>query len=570
MNILGISPGHDTAACLVVDGEVVADVAEERFSRVKHDSHFPQAAIGYCLQAADIASEYLDVIAIAGRFLPVGMERHFALSPRQSGNLAAMRPPEVKARNLLLGSGPPSLPLSVDRFRLSPECRFLGIDHHRSHAAAAYFSQSSREPWLILTMDGIGDDVAVAVWTASGNEIVPVARWGRDASLGWFYGNVTEALGWQHGDGEGTTMGLAPYGDASLVGDRLDRFAPHFLGGTLAVTHDYGRTSFFNDHGNYHWHYDDAVAIREVVDRCGAANVAARAQEMIEEEVLGLVRHWTAALGIRRLACGGGLFLNVKLNQRLRENAELDDLWIYPNPGDAGLAMGAALAAWHQLAEPSCSRRLEHLSYGPSYEDGDVQRILDDRGLEYRTVSDPASVAAAYLADEKIVGWFQGRMEAGPRALGNRCILMSANRAENKDLLNGRVKFRQAFRPFCPAILSERKTDYLDDARESPFMITAFNVNPEKRSQVPAVVHVDGTLRPQTVRQETQPLFHALIRAFGDLTGEYLVLSTSFNVRNEPIVCHPRDAIRCFYDTGIDVLIIGSFVLEKPHLTPGP
>jgi len=564
VKILGISPGHDTAACLLVDGTLIADAAEERFSRVKHDSHFPVGAIAFCLQAGGLASTDLDLIAIGGRFLPVGLERFFGITPEQAATLAAMRPIEVKARNLLMKAGPNLLPLDTPRFPLRPDCRFVGVDHHRGHAAAAYFSQASRDPWLVLTLDGIGDDVAAGVWLATDDDLEPIAQWDREASLGWFYGNVTEALGWQHGDGEGTTMGLAPYGDATLVGDRLDRFAPVFSAGKLTQPHKYGHASFFNDHGNYHWHFPEAAAIRDVVNDCGAANVAARAQQIVEEQVLGLVQHFSQQQDLRRLACGGGLFLNVKLNQRLRGEAGLDQLWVFPNPGDAGLAVGAALAVWHQQARPGRHQQFEHLSFGPAFSAAEIRLLLDERGLAYRETADPAEAAAEQLAANRIVGWFQGRMEAGPRALGNRCILMSANRAENKDLLNARVKFRQAFRPFCPALLAERKDDYLVDAGDEPFMITAFAATPEAQQRVPAVVHADGTLRPQTVRQESQPLFHALISAFAERTGEALVLSTSFNVRGEPIVCTPRDALRCFFDTGLDVLVIGPFVLEKP------
>lgn len=564
MNILGISPGHDTAACLLIDGQIVADAAEERFTRVKHDSHFPAGAIASCLHAGGLASTDLDCIAIGGRFLPVGLERFFGLTPEQTASLAAMRPLEVKARNLLLKSGPSRLPLDTPRFPLRPDCRFIGVDHHRGHAAAAYFSQANCEPWLVLTLDGIGDDVAVGVWRAAGNSLEPLMQWGREASLGWFYGNVTEALGWQHGDGEGTTMGLAPYGDAAVVGDRLDRFAPEFSGGELTRPHEYGVASFFNDHGNYHWNFPEAAEIRRVVDDCGAANVAARAQQIVEEQVLGLATAFSSREGLRRLACGGGLFLNVKLNQRLREEADFDQVWIFPNPGDAGLAMGAALAVWHDQAHPGQHLQLTDLSFGPAFAAEEIRELLDARGLVYHETADPARTAAEHLAADRIVGWFQGRMESGPRALGNRCILMSANRAENKDVLNARVKFRQAFRPFCPAVLVERKDEYLVAAGDEPFMITAFAATPAARRRVPAVVHEDGTLRPQTVRRETQPLFHRLISAFADLTGEAVVLSTSFNVRGEPIVCTPRDALRCFFDTGLDVLVIGPFVLEKP------
>jgi len=257
------------------------------------------------------------------------------------------------------------------------------------------------------------------------------------------------------------------------------------------------------------------------------------------------------------------LFLNVKLNQRIWRRGGLDEHWVYPNPGDAGLASGAALYAWHYLAKPATTIKLEHLAFGPNFSDAEIQQILDCRGIPYLETSDPAGAAALLLAANRIVGWFQGRMEAGPRALGNRSILMSANRAANKDALNARVKFRESFRPFCPSIINEKLHEYVLQGREENFMMTAFDIVEEKRKKVPAVVHVDGTVRPHTVRRETNPLFHDLIQIFGDLTGEFLVLNTSLNIKGEPIVCHPRQAIRCFYDTGLDALVMGRFVVTK-------
>jgi carbamoyltransferase len=562
--ILGITFGHDAAACLVVDGTIIADVAEERFSRVKHDAGFPSAAIAYCLKEGAVTSEQVEVLALAGQYLPVGIERQFILSREQAAVLAASRPIESRARQMIVGGGQHELPLYFERIRLAPNCRLYSVEHHLGHAAAAYFTRGRSDRCMITTMDGIGDNVSTAVWMGEGNQITPIRKWSRGASLGWFYGTVTEALGWQHGDGEGKTMGLAPYGDPTKVGNRLDCFHPHFLDGDLAVAHDFGQPSFVNAHGNYHWHFPEAEKIQAVVQDCGRENVAARAQEIIELQTIPFVRHWMRECGINRLACGGGLFLNVKLNQRVWYDLAPDEQWVYPNPGDAGLAMGAALYAWHSLAQPIGCCKLETLSYGPAYTSDEMRQILDARRLDYKEVSDPSKEAAQLLADNKTVAWFQGRMESGPRALGNRSILMSANQTENKDLLNAKVKFRESFRPFCPAIHDDKKEDYLRHCREENFMMTSFDVRPERGRKVPAVVHVDGTVRPQTVKRKTNPRFYDLITRFGELTGEYLVLNTSFNIKGEPIVCHPREAIRCFFDTGLDALVMGNFVLVKP------
>jgi carbamoyltransferase len=564
MNILGFNSGHDASACLLVDGEIVAMAAEERFTRIKHDSGFPAAAIGFCLDAGGLRADDLDVVAIAGACLPHGIERHLRLSPQQQAAVAAARPVAMRAVQVVRRDDLGDLPLSVDRLALDPECRLEHVHHHRCHAAASHFTRGSDAPCLVLTMDGIGDGVSTAIWHGEGGSLTPVAQWGRDGSLGWFYGIVTEALGWQHGDGEGTTMALAPYGDPTRLLDRLAPFHPSYECGTLAAPHDFGRSTEWNRHGTLQWHFPDADSIRRLADEHSPADVAAAAQEILERQVLGLVRHWLDARHTRRLACAGGVFLNVKLNQRLWYEAGLDEHWIVPDAGDTGLALGAALHAWHSRGSHP-PRPLRHLSFGPAYGDHEVREVLDARRLAYRLTADAPGEAARLLAAGKVIGWFQGRMEAGPRALGHRSILMSPLAPANKDVLNARVKFREAFRPFCPSIPVERASAYLQGGRAEDFMITSFRVAAGKRERIPAVVHVDGTLRPHTVRRDTNPLFHALIEEYGRLTGEHAIINTSFNVKGEPIACTPRDAIRCFFDTGLDALVIGGHVLEKPH-----
>jgi carbamoyltransferase len=568
VHILGIGVGHDAAACLLADGEIVAMAAEERFTRIKHDAGFPTAAIACCLATAGLEGRDLDVLAIAASHLPLDLERHLVLSPSQRAALAAARPRAQRVAQARLLEQLGDLPLSTHRLALAPSCRLAHVNHHRCHAASAYYTRRSDSPCLVLTLDGIGDGISTAIWKGAGGTLTPLRHWGRDGSLGWFYGTVTEALGWEHGDGEGTTMALAAFGDSERLIDRLAPFHPAYDGGSLVLPHDFGRPTEWHRHGRLHWHFAEADPIRRLAEEHGAADVAGAAQEILERQVLGLVRHWSDACGTRRLACGGGVFLNVKLNQRIWYEAGFEEQWIMPDAGDSGLALGAALQVWHAEGDRP-PRPLEHLSFGPSFSDAAVREVLRARRLDHRPTADPAGAAARLLAQGRIVGWFQGRMEAGPRALGNRSILMSPLAAGNRDVLNARVKFREGFRPFCPSIAAEHASTYLDGGRAEDFMITSFRVASGKHERIPAAVHVDGTLRPQTVRREVNPLYHSLLEGFGHLTGEHAVINTSFNVRGEPIVCHPRDAIRCFFDTGLDALVIGGFVLEKPGAPVG-
>ncbi len=274
MNILGINPGHDAAACLIVDGVIVADAAEERFSRIKHDTGYPIQAVRYCLSAGGIKAAELDIVAIAGLYAPPRMKRYFVLTKEQLAELSALRPAESRPRQF---SGQSDFPLYFERSELAPDCRFVCIEHHLAHAASAYFTRGRSDSCIIATLDGAGDGVSAAIWIGDGHKISSIRAWGQDSSLGWFYGNVTEALGWQNGDGEGTTMGLAPYGDPKKIGDRLTRFHPAFVDGELAVPHKFGQPSSLNDHGNYHWHFPKAQEIRKIADEFGRENVAARA-----------------------------------------------------------------------------------------------------------------------------------------------------------------------------------------------------------------------------------------------------------------------------------------------------
>jgi carbamoyltransferase len=566
-SILGVHVGHDAAAALIIDGKIVADAAEERFSRVKHDASFPLRAIEFCLAFAGMRSTDVDAIALPSRDVPHEVPVFFDIPahtrPRTDHSAMATVKRALRVRRRRDNPSGITLPLYQPRFALAQHCEVVCVDHHKAHASSAYYTSGlNDEKTLIVTMDGIGNGTSVVIWKGEQNRLECLKAWDGTASLGWFYSNCTEALQWRHGSDEWKTMGLAPFG--TPMPGALSGFHPVFSDGELVAAHDYGRGGSWLEHAAYHYHQPDAPALQRIAERMGREHFAAEAQRVFEEQTREVIVPWLRRVGTRHLCAAGGAFLNVKANQRIWDSGQLETQWIYPNCGDAGLPAGAALCAYFERNRHATHERLRDAYFGPEFSNDEIQRLLDDRGLDYTYLDDPARSAAASLANNRIVGWFQGRMESGPRALGNRSILMSPLEAGNKDIVNRCVKYREAFRPFCPSILHERAADYLMNGRDERFMVTSFAVQRDKRDRIPAVVHVDGTARPQLVTRDSNPRYHALISAFGELTGEYAILNTSLNVKGEPIVLHPREAIRCYFDTGLDELYLGNFKLSKP------
>ncbi len=588
MIVLGIHHGHDSSAAIVKDGVVIADVAEERFARLKHCKDFPLASIDYCLQAAGLESiRQVDRIACSN--LHPTMELCAVLgypvqkSPRDAlaymGKKVIGRPASEgenfkKSIKFLVDgirgekimepySGYLQLPVYKDRYKVDPD-KVVFMEHHLAHAASAYFTQPRNENSLIVTMDGSGNQVCTAVWQARGSFIRPVVKYFREASVGWSYSAVTEALGWWHGDGEGKTMGLAPYGDYSRCPGVLDKYFPEFDGKDLRKPSDLSKAKYWYERASTQFHLDEARDIEKLADQYGKENIAAEAQRKLESCVTEFLRGWIQETKIPHVAFSGGVFLSVKLNQRIWEmrNGLLDSQHIFPNAGDSGLAVGAALYAYYQ-ERPFEGGDIKNLYWGPEYTDAEIENTLKAHKLEYQRCENAPKEAAELLAADKIVAWFQGRMESGPRALGNRSILMSPLKAENKDIINAEVKFREAFRPFCPSLHAEKRDVYLKNARDEYFMITSFDVTPEKKDKIPSVVHVDGTLRPQLVLKSENPRYWDLIDRFGELTDEYVILNTSFNIKGEPIIQTPREAIQCFFTGGLDALFLGNFKLVK-------
>ena len=564
MKVLGIHIGHDSSAALVVDGKIVADVAEERFTRTKHYCGLPIHSLEYCLKSQKLTMADIDAVAIPAAGSVPDLNFLFDLSGAKEEKKTAKRRALEFAKEIMKKADVKP-PLYIKNFPLHPRTEIIHVEHHLAHAASAYYTSGNRDKQLIVTIDGAGDGVSIGIWRGENGKITELHKFPTSASLGWFYSNVTEGLGWWHGDGEGKTMGLAPYGDYTKCQGVLDKFAPKFANGDCVEHHDFGRNYYWNENGAIQWHFDEAYEIRDLIKKYGAEDIAAEGQRVLEEQAKNIIFPWMEKENTRNLSASGGVMLNVKLNQRLWESGKIARHHTYPNPGDSGLAVGAALHVYFQANPSATIYPIEDLYWGPEYSDQEIEDVLKLRRLEYKRVDNIAEYAAQALAKDKIVAWFQGRMESGPRALGARSILMSANRPENKDIINARVKFREAFRPFCPSLLWEKKEEYLEHVRDEFFMITSFTCKEAKRGKVPAVVHADGTLRPQTVKKEFAPKFWSLLKEFEKATGECLLLNTSFHVMGEPIVTHPREAIRCFYDNGLDLLVLGNYVLEKKY-----
>lgn len=565
MKILGVRFGHDSSAALIVDGKIIADVAEERFSRVKNDTSFPLKAIKYCLEAGNISSEEIDVLAIPTKSFQKEFAIFFDISKNnlpiiQDGIKSKIKKALGKKDNL------PVLPIYQKPFKLSKHCKIELIEHHLAHVASAAYTSgiNIKEKVLGVTMDGIGDDTSVAIWKIQDNKIENLARFNGSGSLGWFYANSTEAMGWRHGSEEWKVMGFAPYGTAQK--GLLKGYYPEYKDGALTKPHNYGEFGRWPDHGSNHYHGKDSIPMSKIFATLKPEDFSAEVQRISEEQAFEIILPWLQKENTKHLVCAGGFFMNVKFNQNLWYKGVLDTQWIYPNPGDAGLAVGASLYVYYKENSTLQHTQLDNLYFGPGYSNDEIKKILDDRAIAYEYFEDIEKETAKYLSKNLAVGWFQGRMEAGPRALGNRSILMSPLDPQNKDRINAKVKYREKFRPFCPSIADEMYEEYLENARDELFMVSSFEAKEGMRKRIPAVIHEDNTARPQRVKANINPRYYKLITEFGKITGEKILLNTSFNIKGEPVICNPREAVKCFYDTGLDILVLGNYLVRKSNI----
>lgn len=594
--ILGISAFyHDSAAALVIDGEIVAAAQEERFTRRKHDASFPQHAVDYCLQEAGLSPEQLDYVTFYEKPLLKFerlLETYVASAPRGFRSFAQAIPVWLKQKLHIRRELKAGLGHAYTR-------RFVYPEHHESHAASAFFPSPFDEA-AILTADGVGEWATTTWGTGRGNRIELKQELRFPHSPGMLYTAFTYTCGFRVNSGEYKLMGLAPYGEpkyADVIREKLIDLKPD---GSFRLDQSYFNYSAGLTMTSQKFERlfgPRRLPETELTQR--EMDLAASVQQVTEEIMLRMARHVHKQTGLTRLCLAGGVALNCVANGRILREGPFEELWIQPAAGDAGGALGAALFVWHQLLNnprtPARPDAMKGALLGPRFDSSAIVAFLDEAGAVYTRYESPdelCDVVARAIADENVVGWFQDRMEFGPRALGSRSILGDARSEKMQSQMNLAIKFRESFRPFAPIVLADRVHEYFDvpAGLESPYMLLVAGVHPDRlrslegdaatlagldrlkaaRSEIPAVTHVDCSARLQTVSAERHPGLDRLLRRFADLTGTPVLINTSFNVRGEPIVCTPADALRCFLATDMDVLVLEDCVLRKADQPDAP
>lgn len=593
MNILGISCYfHDAAAALLRDGWLVAAAEEERFTRKKHDYEFPQHAIDFCLKAGELRAGDLDYVVFFEKPF-IKFERLLLSSmqtfPRSHG---------VFREAMISWLGDKLWIKNLIQKRLGvPSSKVLFSEHHLSHAASAFFCSPFEEA-AILTVDGVGEWTTASIGIGKGTDIRLLREIRFPHSLGLLYSAFTAFLGFEVNEGEYKVMGMAPFGtpryveqvyklirignDGSFELD-MDFFSFHYstektfngkFVGLFGPPRD-PKAPFFTPASGYPSYFGEKPADYQELGKQNQhyADVAASIQAVTEEVLLKIAHYIHEETGMKRLCMAGGVALNSVANGRIFRETPFEEIYVQPAAGDGGGAVGAALYAYHAVLGKPRRFIMEHAYWGEESAPGDIEGFLRTNGIGYRRLEDEDRLTAWVvdrLQEGKVIGWFQGRSEWGPRALGNRSILADPRQAEMRDIVNVKIKFREPFRPFAPSVLAERAEEYFvlpQAAKHYParFMLYVVDVREEKREIIPAVTHVDGTGRLQTVRKDLSPRYYRLIETFGRATGVPVVLNTSFNLKGEPIVNTPREAFRTFMQSGMDVLVLGDYVVEKQH-----
>ena len=574
MYILGINAYHGGAsACLIKDGELVAAVEEERFERVKYWAGFPVHAINYCLSEAGISVFDLEHIGISrDPNANILRKAKYAIRRGPSPQLLIDR---LRNRRVV-GNISAVLCEMLKINRRDLKASFHNVEHHRAHMASTFFV-SPFENAAVLSVDGMGDFTSTMWGTGSGNQFDVSGSIHFPHSIGILYTAVSQWLGFNHYGDEGKVMGLAPYGEPHYV-DKLRRILRVQADKTFEVDQSYLR--YKAEGGTMSWAGGKPKIGRLYSDRFlklfGEArlpnqtltsyhmDIASSLQAITEEAEFALLEKLYKETGCGNLCMAGGVALNSVFNGKVLPNTDFNEIYIQPASSDAGTALGVCYYIYHQLLGFPRTYNMTHAYTGPQFSNGDVESALNRHSLEYSTLDLPVLVkdTAKLIEKGNVIGWFQGRMEWGPRALGNRSIIADPRHSSTQDLLNSRIKNRESFRPFAPAVLEEHVGDYFDQSYPDPFMLKVYGVLPDKRDIIPAVTHVDGSGRLQTVTSDSSLPYYELINAFYERTGVPVLLNTSFN-ENEPIVCTPEEAIACFMRTKMDVLVIGNYMVKK-------
>ena len=591
MYILGISSYyHDSAACLLKNGKIIAAAQEERFTRKKHDQNFPSNAIKYCLSEAGINSSDLEIVAFYDKpFLKFEriLETYLAFAPRGLSSFLKAIPLWIKKKLWIK---------ELIKEELNYSGTILFPEHHASHAASAFYASPFQDA-AFLTMDGVGEWATTSYGIGSGNKMEMLADIKFPHSLGLLYSAITYYTGFRVNSGEYKVMGLAPYGEPKYK----DLIYKHLIDvkedGSFIMDMSYFNYSVGLTMTNHKFNQLFGGPPREPESELTQKemDIARSVQEVTEEIVMKMAKHVRKTTKKKYLCLAGGVALNCVSNGKLLRSGLFDDIYIQPAAGDAGGALGCALIAWYQHLgnERNADGKNDFMKgayLGPEFSNDEIKEYLDKKGYSYQKLEDkdlPGHIADL-IADQKVIGWFQGRMEFGPRALGARTIIGDSRSAETQKTINLKIKYRESFRPFAPSVREENISEYFDIDRPSPYMLLVADVHKDKqlkmtkeqegyfglkklniaRSEIPAVTHVDYSARIQSVSKQTNPRYHEMLTKFNDKYGCAVVVNTSFNVRGEPIVCTPKDAYLCFMRTEMDYLILNNYLLKKEDQKP--
>ena len=593
MNILGLSAYyHDSAAVLLRDGVLIAAAQEERFSRKKHDAGFPENAIKSCLAIGDIKIDDIDEIVFYDKpFVKFErlLETYLSYAPKGFCSFILAMPVWLKEKLFLKTTLKKRL-AALGGVKIKDLPRLLFSEHHHSHAASAFFPSPYHKA-AILCLDGVGEWATTSVWLGKGNTLTPLWEMNFPHSLGLLYSAFTYYLGFKVNSGEYKLMGLAPYGEPKYVSIICDNLLDIKDDGTFRLNMEYFNFSvgltMTND--KFSRLFDLEVRTPETEITQKHMDIASSIQKVTENIVLRLACTIYKEMDVEYLCMAGGVALNCVSNSRVLHESPFKDVWIQPAAGDAGGALGAAMTVWHEFhknpREIKLPDSMQGAYLGPSYSDADISRQLDAMGAVYEKIDDSAApqVLSKILAEENVLGWFQGRMEFGPRALGARSILADPGSDKMQTILNAKIKYRESFRPFAPAVPEEDVSKYFEINRQCPYMLFTSPVKKSlrvpiceeqkklsgidklniRRSKLPAITHIDYSARVQTVNKKINPRFHAVLKNFEKQSGYPVLVNTSFNVRGEPVVCTPTDAYSCFIRTEMDYLYIGNYLLHR-------